>query len=269
MALRRQNEARPEAKAGWTIPIAIVAFAAVALAETWRPLRRRVESRSRHTARDVAVGAISAATTSLLQRAFAGLMPSRPAARRGYVRVVRDVLLLDYSLWVWHLLNHRVPFLWRFHRVHHVDRDLDAATGLRFHFGEMALSVIFRMAQLRVIRPDPWALTIWQTLLLPSIFFHHSNIRLDPKTDRRLGWFIVTPRMHGIHHSDAFENADSNWASLLTIWDVLHGTLRLDIPQEEINIGVPAYEGPEQVTLPRILVLPMHSTRHDWQNNGE
>jgi sterol desaturase/sphingolipid hydroxylase (fatty acid hydroxylase superfamily) len=162
------------------------------------------------------------------------------------------------------VLVHRVPWLWRFHKVHHVDLDLDASTALRFHFGEMAISTIWRAAQVRALGVSPLALSVWQTALLLSILFHHSNVELPLALERRLGRFIVTPRMHGIHHSIVREETDSNWSSGLTIWDRLHGTLRLGIPQEEITIGVPSYRDPREVVLPEVLRMPFRKQRPTW-----
>ena len=251
------------------ITLFAVSFAAIAVLEEVRPLRRRVERRSRHVLRNIAMAAMSGVATAVIQQRLVparsprqGLLPRLrlPAA----LRVVAGVLLLDYSLWVWHWLNHRWPPLWRFHRVHHVDLDLDSWTGLRFHFGEMSLAGIVRFLQVRLIGPDPLALTLWQTLLLPSIFFHHSKIALPWNVERALSWVIVTPRMHAIHHSTVRDETDSNWSSLLSLWDRLHGTFRLDVPQESITIGVPAYQDPEEVTLPRIILMPLRPTEGDW-----
>ena len=241
--------------------LALVAFGAIAFWETRRPLRRRVESRPRHFARDVAVFAITAVMTSALQRVFYRPVVERLERRKA--TIVTDVLLLDYTLWIWHWLNHRVPFLWRFHRVHHVDLDLDTATALRFHFGELALSVPFRILQVTLIRPDPAALKAWERMLLASIVFHHSNTRLPFALERRLVRLLVTPRMHGIHHSDVLDETNSNWSSLFTFWDQIHGTFRLDVPQEAITIGVPKYENDRDITLPRILEMPL------WPTEGE
>jgi sterol desaturase/sphingolipid hydroxylase (fatty acid hydroxylase superfamily) len=95
--------------------------------------------------------------------------------------------------------------------------------------------------------------------------FHHSNLRLPPEVERRLNAVVVTPRMHGIHHSAVKEETDSNWSSGLTLWDRLHGTLRLDVPQDEITIGVPAYRDPEEVGLAEILKMPFGEERPTWQ----
>lgn len=248
-----------------------VTFAAIAVLEEARPLRRRVEKKARHVLRNVAMAAMSGVVTALVEKRV------HPSPRQGLLRAIRlpralrivaGVLLLDYSLWIWHWLNHRWMPLWRFHRVHHVDLDLDSWTGLRFHFGEMGLAGIVRFLQVRLIGPDPLALTIWQTLLLPSIFFHHSKLELPWNVERALAWIIVTPRMHAIHHSMVRDETDSNWSSLLSVWDRLHSTFRLDVPQESITIGVPAYHRSEDVTLPQIVVMPMRPTRQDWSKNG-
>src|SRR5579864_537508 len=168
------------------------------------------------------------------------------------------VLLLDYTLYLQHVLHHRLPFLWRFHAVHHVDLDLDASTALRFHFGEIALSIPYRAAQVLLIGVDPQILFVWQTFLLLSIMFHHSNIRLPKSVEDPVVRFIVTPRMHGIHHSNDPRNQNSNWSGGLTFWDALPRTLNLEIPQQEVEIGVKGFEQPEQITLPKILTQPFH-----------
>jgi len=174
-------------------------------------------------------------------------------------------VLLDYTLWIWHWVNHRVPFFWRFHSVHHVDRDLDASTGLRFHFGELGLSVAFRAIQIIAIGADPLSVAIWQMLLFISILFHHSNTRLPLALERVLVRIVVTPRMHGIHHSDYENEANANWSSLLSLWDYLHGTIRLDVAQQSITIGVPAFDDPKRVTLGKILAMPFRRRKEDWR----
>ncbi|MBV8519080.1 MAG: sterol desaturase family protein [Acidobacteria bacterium] len=263
----------------WLTPLLVAgAFALIAFAETRRPLRRRRERRATHTARNLATAGLTAAITSALQapllaplvarvtRDRLGLLHRLPLPRS--VRTLLGVLLLDYTLWWWHRANHELPPLWRFHLVHHVDRDLDASTAIRFHFGELSLSVFYRMAQVRLFGVDAFTLSLWQTLLLVSIAFHHSNLRLTPELERRLARWIVTPRMHGIHHSDYRDETDSNWSSLFSWWDRLHGTLRLDVPQNAIDIGVPAYARASDVTLAAITALPFRAQRDDWMATG-
>lgn len=259
----------------WIAPAAIAGtFAVVLLIETWRPLRRTRESRLRRIARNLATAGIGFATWELL--AIPILLPvSRWAMEKnfgllnwlsltGWLRIAAAFVLLDYTLWFWHRANHRIGFFWRFHSVHHVDRDMDASTAVRFHFGELGLSVFYRALQVAVLGIDPRSVAVWQTLLFVSILFHHSNTRLPLAVERILVRIIVTPRMHGIHHSDFENETNTNWSSLLSAWDYLHRTIRLDVPQDAITIGLPAYDDPGKVTLGKILALPFRRTRNDW-----
>lgn len=263
----------------WVTPTAIATvFAAMLLGEWFRPLRRSVESKVRRIARNLTTGGVSLVVMAALQPPI--LLPvSQAVERRGLGllhwldvprpwSLVAAIVLLDYTLWIWHWANHRVPFLWRFHLVHHVDRDLDASTALRFHFGELALSVPVRAAQIALIGAEPLAVAVWQAALFVSILFHHSNLRLPYRFESILVRFIVTPRMHGIHHSQREEETDSNWSSLLTVWDFLHRTFRFDVPQETIAIGVPAWRDPRDVTIGRLLLMPFRRQRDDWSDAG-
>ena len=233
-------------------------------------LRQEVEPKPVRDARNLAVAAAGAVVVqavempivrrlaSLVERRRWGLVPRLGIPRS--LQTALAVVLMDYTLYLWHVLTHRVPFLWRFHQVHHMDRDLDASTALRFHFGELGISVAYRSAQVLAIGTTPRALALWQNLLMISILFHHSNVRLPLSLERRLARIVVTPRLHGIHHSKAPDEISSNWSSGLTVWDWLHGTLRTDVPQDEIRIGVEGFDSAEQVTLPKILSLPFHDS---------
>jgi sterol desaturase/sphingolipid hydroxylase (fatty acid hydroxylase superfamily) len=253
-------------------------FWTLAWLERRRPLRRAVEPKFRREVRNLAVAATSAAAIQLAERPITNRLTGLVERRRwgllkrlpipACVEVPLAVALLDYSFYLWHVLVHKVPFLWRFHQPHHVDLDLDVSTALRFHFGEMLVSVPWRAAQILVIGASPRALSVWQTALLVGILFHHSNVELSTETERRLGRWLVTPRMHGIHHSIIPEETNSNWSSGLTVWDWLHGTLRLNVPQQEITIGVPAYRHPADVTLPKVLGMPFGPQPPSWELPG-
>lgn len=125
------------------------------------------------------------------------------------------------------------------------------------HWRRSALSVPWRTAQAALIGVRPGALALWRNLTLLSILFHHSNLRQPTRIERRLNRLIVTPRMHGIHHSVVPEETGSNWSSGLTVWDRLHGTLRLNVPQDAIVIGVPKVREAREATLGRALLLPL------------
>jgi sterol desaturase/sphingolipid hydroxylase (fatty acid hydroxylase superfamily) len=265
---------------GWLNALLIFgAFGTLVWLERRRPLRRTTEPKLRRDSRNLTVAALSAVTLRVLEAPVVRPLADLVERRRfgllkrlhlpGWLEVPLAVALLDYTLYVWHILTHRVPFLWRFHQVHHVDLDMDASTALRFHFAEMALSVPWRAAQVVVLGVSPLALSVWQTATLVEILFHHSNVELPLGVERRLCRFVVTPRMHGIHHSIVPEETASNWSSGLTVWDWLHGTLRLNVAQNEITIGVPAYRDPEEVTLPKILAMPFDEQRPSWQLPGD
>jgi len=258
----------------WLVPAAVAVTFTLLVALEWaRPLRPRVEAALRHIGRNLAVGTVSLAVVTLVQLPF--LLPlTRWAQREGigllnlvafpaWPEMVLGILLLDYTLWHWHRLNHLSVFLWRFHGVHHTDLDLDASTALRFHFGELALSAGYRVLQVVVIGPSPLALGTWQLLLFVSILFHHSNLRLSVGLERALVRLLVTPRMHGIHHSLYLNESNANWSSLLSVWDRLHRTLVLNVPQDQVPIGVPTCRDPRDVTLGRILVRPFEPHPED------
>ncbi len=200
--------------------------------------------------------------TALVERRRWGLLRAIVLPRQ--IEAVIALLLLDYTLYLWHVLTHRVPQLWRLHIVHHVDLDLDASTALRFHAAELLVSVLWRAGQILCFGITRSTLSLWQTLTLLSVLFHHSNVRLPIEFERNLVRFIVTPRMHGIHHSTVHAETDSNWSSGLTIWDRLHGTLRLDVPQDAITIGVPAYREPNELGLINLLAMPFVRQRPAW-----
>ena len=254
------------------------AFGALVWLERRRPLRRERESKLARTARNLAVAAAGAAALRLAEKPAADRLTALAERRRwgllkraslpAWLEAALACVLLDYTLYVWHVLTHRVGWLWRFHVVHHADLDLDATTALRFHFAELALSVPWRAAQVVVIGVSPLALSVWQTLLMLSVLFHHSNVRLGLETERRLNLFVVTPRMHGIHHSTVRAETDSNWSSGLTLWDWLHGTLRLDVPQERVDVGVPAYRDAREVGVAKILLMPFRHQRPTWLPPG-
>ena len=243
-----------------------VAVGALVVVERLRPLRLRKDPAPARIGRNLTIGLLAAATTAasemplvapvqrLVARRQIGLLRVLPLPRA--LRIVLGFLLLDYTLYIWHWLNHRTPALWRFHAVHHIDLDLDSSTGIRFHFGELALAAGFRAAQVLLLGVDDETLRVWQQCLLLSVIFHHSNVDLPIDVERRLQAVIVTPRMHGIHHSTRAEETNTNFSSLLSCWDRMHRSLRLDVPQSAITIGIAGFLEPADVTLERSLTLP-------------
>jgi sterol desaturase/sphingolipid hydroxylase (fatty acid hydroxylase superfamily) len=175
--------------------------------------------------------------------------------------IALGVLLMDYLYWWWHVALHLVPFMWRFHNVHHSDLCLNVSTGVRFHFGEVIMSIPFRVAAVLLLGIDFWALIVFEFLFESTNLFEHSNWRLPLGCERFLNHVIVTPRMHGIHHSIVQRETNSNWGTIFCWWDILHHTLRRDIPQDAIAIGVAGYREESELTLPKLFVLPFRRQR--------
>ena len=251
-----------------------VVFGAAALGEWRRPLRRRVRPlRERLLVNAVLVGLAGAVVQGLVFPASAGA--ARWAERRGIglmrwlplprpLRLLAGFLLLDWGTYVWHRLNHRVPFLWRFHLVHHTDLDLDVTTAFRFHAGELLMAVAVRAGQAAALGVSARQMLVYEIAMQSAAAFHHSNWRLPRALEDGLLRVVVTPRMHGIHHSVVESETNSNWSVILTWWDRLHGTLRLGIPHETLTIGVPGYRDPAELGVARLLALPFVEDRPAW-----
>jgi sterol desaturase/sphingolipid hydroxylase (fatty acid hydroxylase superfamily) len=176
--------------------------------------------------------------------------------------------LMDLSFYYWHVANHRISWLWRFHNVHHVDPDLDVSSAFRFHFGEVALSALFRVAQIAIIGVTPLTFVFYQIAFTVNTLFHHSNVRLPIAFERWMNKLIVTPRMHGIHHSDIRRENQSNFSVVFSVWDRLHRTLRLNVAQSHIVIGIPAYIDARDNALGNVLALPFLHQRDYWRPVG-
>lgn len=179
--------------------------------------------------------------------------------------MVLAFLLLDFTFYYWHRLNHRIPFLWRFHNVHHIDMDLDVSTALRFHFGEITLSILFRVLQLAVIGASAETFLVFETCFEAAAQFHHSNWRLPFRVERLLNELIVTPRMHGLHHSVVEEETNSNYSTIFCWWDRLNGSFRMITETHSVTIGVPAYHDPASQGIVRLLLLPFERQRPYWK----
>jgi sterol desaturase/sphingolipid hydroxylase (fatty acid hydroxylase superfamily) len=261
----------------WLDPIvgagALLVLAVLFVAEARAPLRPRVRPRAERLAVNAALAA-GAALVVRLAVVPIGLAVAGAAERGGFgllhwlaappvIAWAAGLLLLDYTMYVWHRLNHRVPVLWRFHVVHHTDLDLDVSTALRFHAGELALSCAWRAAQVAAIGPPVALVLVFEGVFGAATAFHHSNWRLPPALDRALAAVVVTPRMHGIHHSTLEAETNSNWSVLFAWWDGLHRTRRLERPpQPPLVIGLPAYRTP--LGIAALLSLPFRRQRPAW-----
>lgn len=141
-----------------------------------------------------------------------------------WVEVLLSVLILDFAIWAQHLVTHKVPFLWRLHRVHHADVDIDVTTAIRFHPIEIALSMLLKIGLVYLLGPAAFAVVLFEILLNGTAMFNHANWRLPLWLDRVLRLVLVTPDMHRVHHSVHQVEHDSNYGFALSIWDRWFGT---------------------------------------------
>lgn len=221
--------------------------------ETWRPFFGQAEGRVRHAARNVAIAIFN---TTFLGLAFVsvtvmiadwtetnqyGLLHVLDLG--GPVQFVLALILLDGWLYVWHRANHAIPLLWRFHRMHHSDRHMDVTTATRFHLGEHIGASVLRLGLIPLLGFEVWHLVVYDTLVIVITQFHHADIsigRLDPW----LRWLIVTPNMHKVHHSDWQPETDSNYSTVLSIWDRLFGSFRMRPNVETLVFGLKEFTAP-------------------------
>lgn len=143
-----------------------------------------------------------------------------------WVTIPLSVVIFDFLIWLQHLLTHRIPVLWRLHRVHHADRDLDVTTAIRFHPLETGLSMLYRIGLVYLLGPPAVAILVFEVLLNGTAMFNHANLRLPEKLDRAVRLVLVTPDMHRVHHSVHRDEHDTNFGFALSIWDRLFGTYR-------------------------------------------
>jgi sterol desaturase/sphingolipid hydroxylase (fatty acid hydroxylase superfamily) len=222
----------------------IGAFALVG--EARAPLRHRTTPRRKRWAANAMLGALAASIARLVvvpamvhaatRGARRGLLAR--IDRHGPVRAAVAFALLDYSVYAWHRANHEVPFLWRFHAAHHVDPDVDVTTAIRFHAVELLLSIPVRSLVIVALGATAREVVVYECAMQAAAMFHHANVRLPPRVERALSSVVITPTLHGTHHSDRAEDLSSNWGVVLSIWDRLHGTRRV-VAQDDVRIGIP------------------------------
>lgn len=184
--------------------------------------------------------------------------------------VVASVIIMDFVIYIQHVMVHAIPMLWRLHRVHHADLDYDVTTGARFHPIEIILSMLIKFATILLLGPSIIAVIIFEVMLNATAMFNHGNISLPKSLDKYLRLLLVTPDMHRVHHSVEDDEANSNFGFSLPWWDRLCGTYR-DQPRaghKDMIIGINKYRDPKQVSwLPGMLMLPFIGKMSDYVIN--
>lgn len=191
------------------------------------------------------------------------------AGAPSWVAVVAAVVILDFAIYLQHVMFHAVPALWRLHRMHHADLDFDVTTGARFHPIEILLSVAIKMGVIVLIGAPPAAVLIFEVLLNATSMFNHSNVRLPLGLDWVLRWVVVTPDMHRVHHSVMPHETNSNFGFNLPWWDRMLGTYR-DQPEKghrDMTIGIDMFRDPPQLHLHRMLIQPFLLEAGDYPIN--
>ncbi len=255
--------------AAFAILVAMLAW------ETARPFfdqfREARRLRGVHLLRNLAIGGIN---SLLIAAGFVGawLIAATWAEEHGFgilnllteiewlpgaVHIFGAILLLDAWTYLWHRINHLVPFFWRFHRVHHADAQMDVSTASRFHVGEIFFSSLLRIPLIVLLGVHVWELLLYETMMFAVVQFHHANIAIPEKLDRILRLAIVTPAMHKVHHSRWQPETDSNYSAFLSIWDRMFGSFRTRENLEEIRLGLDEFDTPEDATFTGLMKMPL------------
>lgn len=175
-----------------------------------------------------------------------------------WLAFIATLLLLDLTIYAQHVAFHKIPLLWRLHRMHHTDLDFDVTTALRFHPLEIALSMLLKLAVVVLLGASPVAVMLFEVILNATALFNHGNVHLSRELDRALRWVLVTPDMHRVHHSIHREETDSNFGFNLPWWDRLFGTYR-DQPRDGhagMTIGLEHFRDWRATRLDGLLLQP-------------
>jgi sterol desaturase/sphingolipid hydroxylase (fatty acid hydroxylase superfamily) len=228
--------------------------------------RGRQRARMRHGVRNLALGLVNAACSAA---AVATLWAATAAwtaqvgfgllnwlGWQGVGRWVAVLLLFDAWMYWWHRANHRIGWLWRFHRVHHSDPCMDVTSAQRFHVGEIVLSSLLRVPVLAALGMTLPELALYETLAFAVVQLHHANVALPPQLERVARTLIVTPALHKVHHSRVRAETDSNYASLFAWWDLLFGSRRTRSDPHAIHFGLEGFDQPQQQRLRGLLWMP-------------
>jgi len=248
------------------------------LAPFYPEFRQSQRARLRHDIKNLAFGIFNAVLLAIL---FAGLFRTveiwsdetgfgllHRFEAANWLETVAAFLMLDLWMYVWHRANHEIPFLWRFHRMHHSDPDMDASTGLRFHTGEIMLSALAQLVVLPVLGLSVLQVALYRAVFTPIVLFHHSNVSLPERWDRALTWAIVSPAMHRVHHSRLRVETDSNYGSVFPWWDRLLRSFRLRDTARTIRLGLDDFDAPEWQSVPGLLKTPLAPLSR-WQNQAQ
>jgi sterol desaturase/sphingolipid hydroxylase (fatty acid hydroxylase superfamily) len=236
-----------QSKAAWIVGFALLMVTLERLFPAARPLAAahltRLADRLRRLVKNVSLAGLNAVLSPLIVIPVSAAAAQwsfdwRPLWWQGAGGLLLDLLVLDFWIYWWHVANHRVPFLWRFHEVHHLDQFLDATTALRFHAGEVVLSSLVRAGVIFLLAVPLASVVVFEVAVMFAALFHHSNVKIPARLERTLSWVVVTPAIHWVHHHAVRRDTDSNYATILSLWDRLFGNRSPTQRWPEMPIGV-------------------------------
>ena len=257
----------------------LAVFAAVALWELASPRRKALYARGTRWPHNLGLLAVDALVVRLVAPGVVtGVALAAEARGWGllnflaappWVAFAFGIVLLDLVVYFQHVMLHAVPALWRLHRVHHADQDIDVTTGTRFHPIEILLSLVVKCAVVAALGAPALTVLVFEVVLNATAMFSHANASLSANADRRLRWFVVTPDMHRVHHSILYDESSSNFGFNMTWWDRLFGTYREQprLGHQAMTLGVDAFRSAEDLRLDQLLIQPFRNTPGQYPIN--
>lgn len=248
-----------------------IAAAAIILASLWTleaviPFLPDRRERLKHSARNIAIGGFNAVILALFFAPVLYLVTNWTAnnnfglLHRFDLPVLASalfaILFQDVWMYAWHRANHRFSFLWRFHKVHHSDPNMDASTAVRFHTGEILISAVLRLGVIAGLGLSLRHVLLYDLLMIPVILFHHSNVRFPEKFDRFFRALFASPAMHRIHHSPVRRETDSNYGTIFSFWDRIARSFRLRENTVEVKYGLSEFTEMETERFSFLAMMP-------------
>ena len=248
-----------------------IAAAAIALMFLWCleaiiPFLPNRQRHFRHAARNITVGLFNSVILAVSFGPILLLTTNWTEANNfGLLHLVEfpfwassvlAILFQDAWMYAWHRANHRVPLLWRFHKVHHSDPEMDVSSAVRFHTGEIMISAVLRLGIIAALGLSLWPILLYDLVIIPVIFLHHSNIQFPERFDKPYRALFASPAMHRIHHSPERIETDSNYGTIFSFWDRLARSFRLRKSANVGKYGLDEFAGNETESLSILAIMP-------------
>lgn len=224
------------------------------------------QGRIKHSSRNIAVGLFNSAILAVLYApVLFDLTDWTKNNNFGLLNLVNlpiwtatilAILFQDAWMYLWHRANHRFSILWRFHKVHHSDPEMDASTAVRFHTGEILISAVLRLGVIAILGLSLWQVLLYDLLIIPVILFHHSNVLFPERFDKPFRALFATPAMHRVHHSPERRETDSNYGTIFSFWDRIGRSFRLREGETGVRYGLSEFTENETEKFSVLALMP-------------